>query len=349
MASDTFSGTVKRLKSKSWGNWQIYRFSMPAFVPVYPLLHLIRGNGTVLDFGCGVGHAAFLISRKIPASSITCVDYQFSLLYLAKRFFVPGANFLSLDGNYLLPFPSSSFSCVISSDVLHLIDSKVSLSREFQRIVSGDVPETLRNKRLVGLDLGSMLAWAKYRGEFEDRLKAVLKEIENAQGQIILFIDELHTLVGAGAAEGAIDASNMLKPALARGELRCVGATTLNEYKKYIEKDAALERRFRALRPFDPRFTLDVQGGLNRPPMERSAGIVRLFRQAQQIAKDLGVELQESATGCGSDGNFTAALGVPTLDGLGAVGEGAHAPNESILVNRLADRTALLGRLLAEI
>src|SRR6185312_3569393 len=109
-----------------------------------------------------------------------------------------------------------------------------------QRIVSGDVPETLRNKRLVGLDLGSMLAGAKYRGEFEDRLKAVLKEIENAQGQIILFIDELHTLVGAGAAEGAIDASNMLKPALARGELRCVGATTLNEYKKYIEKDAAL-------------------------------------------------------------------------------------------------------------
>src|SRR5918998_1316693 len=113
-----------------------------------------------------------------------------------------------------------------------------------QRIVSGDVPETLRNKRLVGLDLGAMLAGAKYRGEFEDRLKAVLKEIENAQGQIILFIDELHTLVGAGAAEGAIDASNMLKPALARGELRCVGATTLNEYKKHIEKDAALERRF---------------------------------------------------------------------------------------------------------
>src|SRR6266699_2238982 len=116
-----------------------------------------------------------------------------------------------------------------------------------QRIVFGDVPETLRNKRLVGLDLGSMLAGAKYRGEFEDRLKAVLKEIENAQGQIILFIDELHTLVGAGAAEGAIDASNMLKPALARGELRCVGATTLNEYKKYIEKDAALERRFQQI------------------------------------------------------------------------------------------------------
>src|SRR6266478_2727072 len=121
-----------------------------------------------------------------------------------------------------------------------------------QRIISGDVPETLRNKRLVGLDLGSMLAGAKYRGEFEDRLKAVLKEIESAQGQIILFIDELHTLVGAGAAEGAIDASNMLKPALARGELRCVGATTLSEYKKYIEKDAALERRFQQIYVGEP-------------------------------------------------------------------------------------------------
>src|ERR1051326_5837615 len=103
------------------------------------------------------------------------------------------------------------------------------------RIISGDVPEALRTKRLVSLDLGAMLAGAKYRGEFEDRLKAVLKEIEDAQGQVILFIDELHTLVGAGAAEGAIDASNMLKPALARGELRCIGATTLNEYRKYIE------------------------------------------------------------------------------------------------------------------
>src|SRR5712691_8494756 len=113
-----------------------------------------------------------------------------------------------------------------------------------QRIVSGDVPEVLKSKRVVALDLGSMLAGAKYRGEFEDRLKAVLKEIEDSQGQIILFIDELHTLVGAGAAEGAIDASNMLKPALARGELRAVGATTLNEYRKYIEKDTALERRF---------------------------------------------------------------------------------------------------------
>ena len=113
-----------------------------------------------------------------------------------------------------------------------------------RRIFQGDVPEILRDKRVISLDLGSMLAGAKFRGEFEDRLKAVLKEIDEANGQIILFIDELHTLVGAGAAEGAIDASNMLKPALACGELRAIGATTLNEYRKYIEKDAALERRF---------------------------------------------------------------------------------------------------------
>jgi ATP-dependent Clp protease ATP-binding subunit ClpB len=121
-----------------------------------------------------------------------------------------------------------------------------------RRIVSGDVPESLKDKRVIGLDLGSMLAGAKYRGEFEDRLKAVLKEIEESNGQIVLFIDELHTLVGAGAAEGAIDASNMLKPALARGELRAIGATTLNEYRKYIEKDKALERRFQIVYVGEP-------------------------------------------------------------------------------------------------
>ncbi len=121
-----------------------------------------------------------------------------------------------------------------------------------RRIVSGDVPEILRDKKVVSLDLGSMLAGAKYRGEFEDRLKAILKEIEDSHGSIILFIDELHTLVGAGAAEGAIDAANMLKPALARGELRAIGATTLNEYRKYIEKDAALERRFQMVYVGEP-------------------------------------------------------------------------------------------------
>lgn len=121
-----------------------------------------------------------------------------------------------------------------------------------QRIVNGDVPENLKNKRVIGLDIGALVAGAKYRGEFEERLKAVLKEVISAAGEIILFIDEIHTVVGAGAAEGSMDASNMLKPALARGELRCVGATTLNEYRKYIEKDAALERRFQPVLVREP-------------------------------------------------------------------------------------------------
>ena len=121
-----------------------------------------------------------------------------------------------------------------------------------QRIISGDVPETLKDKRVVALDMGALIVGTKFRGEFEDRLKAVLKEIDEAAGQIVLFIDELHTVVGAGAAEGAVDASNMLKPALARGELRCVGATTTDEYRKYIEKDAALERRFQPILVREP-------------------------------------------------------------------------------------------------
>ena len=121
-----------------------------------------------------------------------------------------------------------------------------------RRVVSGDVPESLKNKRIVAMDIGSMLAGAKFRGEFEDRLKAFLKEVTDSQGEVILFIDELHTIVGAGAAEGAVDASNMLKPQLARGELRTIGATTLDEYRKYIEKDAALERRFQPVMVDEP-------------------------------------------------------------------------------------------------
>jgi ATP-dependent Clp protease ATP-binding subunit ClpB len=149
-----------------------------------------------------------------------------------------------------------------------------------QRIISGDVPEVLRNKRVVALDLGSMLAGAKYRGEFEDRLKAVLKEIEDSQGQIVLFIDELHTLVGAGAAEGAIDASNMLKPALARGELRAIGATTLNEYRKYIEKDAALERRFQIV-------------FVGEPNVEDTIAILRGLKERYEVHH--GVRIKDSA------------------------------------------------------
>lgn len=149
-----------------------------------------------------------------------------------------------------------------------------------QRIVAGDVPESLKNKRIISMDLGAMLAGAKYRGEFEDRFKAFIKEVLDASGSIVLFIDELHTLVGAGKAEGAVDASNMIKPPLARGELRCVGATTLDEYRKYIEKDPALERRFQPI-------TVD------EPTVDDTIGILRGLRERYEAHH--GVRIQDAA------------------------------------------------------
>jgi ATP-dependent Clp protease ATP-binding subunit ClpB len=148
------------------------------------------------------------------------------------------------------------------------------------RIANGDVPESLKDKQLCSLDLGALVAGAKYRGEFEDRLKAVLKEIENAQGRIVLFIDELHTLVGAGAAEGAMDAANLLKPMLARGELRCIGATTLDEYRKRIEKDAALERRFQPV-------------VVSQPSVEDTVAILRGLKERYEVHH--GIRIQDAA------------------------------------------------------
>ncbi|MEB2345911.1 MAG: ATP-dependent chaperone ClpB [Deltaproteobacteria bacterium] len=149
-----------------------------------------------------------------------------------------------------------------------------------QRVVAGDVPESLRERRVVALDIGAMIAGSKYRGEFEDRLKAVLREVGEAQGQVILFIDELHTIVGAGAAEGAADAANMLKPALARGELRCVGATTLDEYRKHVEKDAALERRFQPVL-------------VPEPSVEDTISILRGLKERYEVHH--GVRIQDAA------------------------------------------------------
>jgi len=149
-----------------------------------------------------------------------------------------------------------------------------------RRIISGDVPESLKNKRLVAMDIGSMIAGAKYRGEFEDRLKAFLKEVTSSEGRIILFIDELHTIVGAGKAEGAVDAGNMLKPQLARGELRCVGATTLDEYRKYIEKDPALERRFQPVQ-------------VSEPSVEATIAILRGLKERYEVHH--GVRIQDNA------------------------------------------------------
>ncbi|MGL6015838.1 MAG: Clp protease N-terminal domain-containing protein, partial [Selenomonadaceae bacterium] len=149
-----------------------------------------------------------------------------------------------------------------------------------RRIVAGDVPESLKNKMLYSLDMGSLVAGAKFRGEFEERLKAVLNEIAKSEGQILLFIDEVHTVVGAGAAEGAMDAGNLLKPMLARGELRCIGATTLNEYRKYIEKDAALERRFQPVL-------------VEQPTVEDTISILRGLKERYEVHH--GVRIRDNA------------------------------------------------------
>ncbi len=149
-----------------------------------------------------------------------------------------------------------------------------------QRIVSGDVPEGLKDKTIFSLDMGALVAGAKYRGEFEERLKAVLEEVKNSDGKIILFIDELHTIVGAGKTDGAMDAGNMLKPMLARGELHCIGATTLDEYRKYIEKDAALERRFQPVL-------------VDEPTVEDAISIFRGLKERYEVFH--GVKITDSA------------------------------------------------------
>ena len=181
-----------------------------------------------------------------------------------------------------------------------------------QRIVKGDVPESLKDKKLLALDMGALIAGAKYRGEFEERLKAVLTEVQAEGGRIILFIDELHTIVGAGKAEGAMDAGNLLKPALARGELHCVGATTLDEYRKHIEKDAALARRFQ------PVF-------VNEPTVEDTISILRGLKEKYELHH--GVRI----TDCGARGRGDAVeplhhRPLPARQGDRPRGRGGVAP-----------------------
>ena len=155
-----------------------------------------------------------------------------------------------------------------------------------QRIVRGDVPSSLKDRRLFSLDMGALIAGAKFRGEFEERLKAVLNEVKKSNGEIILFIDELHTIVGAGKTEGSMDAGNLLKPMLARGELHCIGATTLNEYAKYIEKDPALERRFQPVM-------------VNEPTVEDTISILRGLKERYEVFH--GVKIQDQAPDRGGD------------------------------------------------
>src|SRR6201999_4304648 len=154
------------------------------------------------------------------------------------------------------------------------------------RIVNGDVPESLEDKKLLSLDMGALIAGAKYRGEFEERLKAVLQEVTSSAGAYILFIDEMHTIIGAGKADGAMDASNLLKPALARGELHCIGATTLDEYRKYIEKDAALERRFQKVL-------------VDEPTVEATIAILRGLKERYELHH--GVEITDPAIGAAAE------------------------------------------------
>ena len=184
-----------------------------------------------------------------------------------------------------------------------------------RRIVEGDVPEGLKGKRVVALDLGAMVAGSKYRGEFEERLKAVLKEIADSDGEVITFIDELHTIVGAGAAEGAMDAGNMIKPMLARGELRMIGATTLDEYRKRVEKDAALERRFQPIY-------------VGEPSVEDTIGILRGLKERYEVHH--GVRITDPAIGAGRRGRAVEALRewpVPAGQGHRPGGRGRQPPS----------------------